>query len=106
MSSKKDRAAEKNEELEIPENALASARRLWVEAGSDRWRLVVAAVASVAYVCFSVAAPAYSARVIDYLWGRIQVAFAEGRPFSVTMADGGPQVLTYLCIWTAAWAFY
>ena len=106
MSSKKDRAAEKNEELEIPENALASARRLWVEAGPDRWRLVVAAIASVAYVCFSVAAPAYSAHVIDYLWGRIQVAFAEGRPFSVTMADGGPQVLTYLCIWTAAWAFY
>ena len=50
MSSKKDRAAEKNEELEIPENALASARRLWVEAGPDRWRLVVAAIASVAYV--------------------------------------------------------
>ena len=101
-------ASEKSPEeaLEVPEDALGSMRRLWVEAGHERWRLVVAVIASVAYVTLSILAPAYSAGLIDYLWGRITVAFAEGRTFSVSMTEGGTMVLTYLGIWTGAWAFY
>ena len=84
----------------------AAARNLWRAAAGIRWRLVVATLAAVAHVCFSLAAPAYSAYVIDLLWGNIQAAFAAGEPFRVTLGNGGAQILTFLGIWTVSWAFY
>lgn len=91
---------------EMPNDARAAALRLWREAGPQRWRLVVACLCAILYVVFSVAAPAYSAHVIDLLWNNIQLAFAQGQQFHITMANGGKQVLTFFGIWTLAWAFY
>ena len=94
------------EELEVPEDALGTARRLWAAAAGQRWRLVVAAVCSVLYVAGSLGATAYSAGLIDLLWGNIQATFATGAPFVVTLENGGLQILTFFGIWTAAWAAY
>lgn len=91
---------------EMPNDARAAALRLWREAGPQRWRLVVACLCAILYVVFSVAAPAYSAHVIDLLWNNIQLAFAQGQQFHITMANGGKQVLTFFGIWTLAWVFY
>ena len=95
-----------DEESEVPTDAAATARRLWEAAAGQRWRVVVAAVCAVAYVCFSLAAPAYSAGLVDLLWANIQEAFAAGTGFVVTLDNGGTQILTFLGIWTAAWVFY
>ena len=95
-----------DEELEVPEDALGTARRLWAAAAGQRWRLVVAAVCSVLYVAGSLGATAYSAGLIDLLWGNIQATFATGAPFVVTLENGGLQILTFFGIWTAAWAAY
>ena len=95
-----------DEESEVPTDAVATARRLWEAAAGQRWRVVVAAVCAVAYVCFSLAAPAYSAGLVDLLWANIQEAFAAGTGFVVTLDNGGTQILTFLGIWTAAWVFY
>ena len=95
-----------DEESEVPADAAATARRLWEAAAGQRWRVVVAAVCAVAYVCFSLAAPAYSAGLVDLLWANIQEAFAAGTGFVVTLDNGGTQILTFLGIWTAAWVFY
>lgn len=94
------------EELEVPEDALGTARRLWDAARGQRWRLVVAAACSVLYVAGSLGATAYSAGLIDLLWNNIQSTFETGAPFVVTLENGGLQILTFLGIWTAAWAAY
>lgn len=95
-----------DDELEVPEDALGTARRLWEAARGQRWRLVVAAVCSVLYVAGSLGATAYSAGLIDLLWNNIQATFETGAPFVVTLENGGLQILTFLGIWTAAWAAY
>ena len=94
------------EELEVPEDALGTARRLWGAARGQRWRLIVAAVCSVLYVAGSLGATAYSAGLIDMLWNNIQATFETGAPFVVTLENGGLQILTFFGIWTAAWAAY
>ncbi|WP_083662156.1 ABC transporter ATP-binding protein [Thermophilibacter provencensis] len=95
-----------DDELEVPEDALGTARRLWEAARGQRWRLVVAAVCSVLYVAGSLGATAYSAGLIDLLWNNIQATFETGAPFVVTLENGGLQILTFLGIWTAAWGAY
>lgn len=95
-----------DDELEVPEDALGTARRLWEAARGQRWRLVVAAVCSVLYVAGSLGATAYSAGLIDLLWNNIQATFEPGAPFVVTLENGGVQILTFLGIWTAAWGAY
>ena len=94
------------EEDDVPTNGLATARRLWGSAGRERWRLVVAAVSAVFYVTASLAAPAYSAGLVDLLWSNIQAAEAAGETYVVTLGNGGAQILTFLGIWTLAWVFY
>lgn len=95
-----------DDELEVPEDALGTAHRLWEAARGQRWRLVVAAVCSVLYVAGSLGATAYSAGLIDLLWNNIQATFEAGAPFVVTLENGGVQILTFLGIWTAAWGAY
>ena len=90
----------------VPTDGLATARRLWDSAGRERWRLVVAAVSAVFYVAASLAAPAYSAGLVDLLWSNIQAAEAAGETYVVTLGNGGMQILTFLGIWTLAWVFY
>lgn len=94
------------EEVEVPADALGTAWRLWEAAAGMRWRLVVAALSAVGYVVFSLAAPAFSAYLLDLLWGRIQAMFARGEGFVVTMETGGREIVIYLVIWTIAWVFY
>ena len=90
----------------MPADALGTAWRLWEAAAGMRWRLVVAALSAVGNVVFSLAAPAYSAYLLDLLWGRVQAMFERGEGFVVTMETGGREIVIYLVIWTIAWVFY
>lgn len=94
------------EEPEVPADARATALRLWEAATGMRWRLVVATVGALGYVAASLAAPAYSAYLVDLLWTNIQAAHAAGEPFVVALSSGGTQILAFLGIWTVAWVFY
>ena len=95
-----------DEELEIPADAAKTARRLWAAAAGNRWRLITAAVSALAYVFFTLAAPAYSAKLVDILWKNIQAAWDLGTTYQVTFETGGQEILIFLSIWTLAWAFY
>ena len=99
-------AAQPEQELDTPADALGTARRLWQAAAGQRWRLVVATLASILYVAGSLGATAYSAGLIDLLWGNIQQSFSAGEPFVVSLDNGGLEILTFLGIWTAAWVAY
>lgn len=94
------------EELEVPKDTWGTVRRLWHAAAGERWRFGVVIAAILVYTGFHVAAPAYSARVIDVLWTNIQAAFAEGRAFTVGWETGGRELATYFGIWTGACALY
>ncbi len=99
-------APEPAEELEVPKNVLATIARLWDAMVGLRWRIVACTVSAVLYVVATLAAVGFSASVIDMLWAKIQASFASGEPFVLTLENGGARVLTFLGIWTAAWAFY
>ena len=99
-------APEPAEELEVPKNALATIARLWDAMVGLRWRIVVCTVSAVLYVVATLTAVGFSASVIDMLWAKIQASFASGEPFVLTLENGGARVLTFLGIWTTAWAFY
>ena len=94
------------DEDETPQNTWATARRLWSEAAGDHWRFYIVFASIVFYVIFNTAAPAYSALVIDELWERIQVAFANNTTFSITWENCGKTIFVYFMIWTAAGSFY
>ena len=99
-------ASTPDEELEIPADAAKTARRLWAAAAGNRWRLITAAFSALAYVFFTLAAPAYSAKLVDILWKNIQAAWALGTTYQVTFETGGQEILIFLSIWTLAWTFY
>ena len=95
-----------DEELEIPADAAKTARRLWKAAAGNRWRLITAAFSALAYVFFTLAAPAYSAKLVDILWKNIQATWDLDTTYQVTFETGGREILIFLSIWTLAWAFY
>ena len=101
-----DASGTPEEELEVPKDTWGTVRRLWHAAEGERWRFGVVIAAILVYTGFHVAAPAYSARVIDVLWTNIQAAFAEGRAFTVDWETGGRELATYFGIWTGACALY
>ena len=101
-----DASGTPEEELEVPKDTWGPVRRLWHAAAGERWRFGVVIAAILVYTGFHVAAPAYSARVIDVLWANIQAAFAEGRAFTVGWETGGRELATYFGIWTGACALY
>lgn len=101
-----DASGTPEEEIEVPKDTWGTVRRLWHAAAGERWRFGVVIAAILVYTGFHVAAPAYSARVIDVLWTNIQAAFAEGRAFTVGWETGGRELATYFGIWTGACALY
>ena len=101
-----DASGTPEEELEVPKDTWGTVRRLWHAAAGERWRFGVVIAAILVYTGFHVAAPAYSARVIDVLWANIQAAFAEGRVFTVGWKTGGRELASYFGIWTGACALY
>ena len=100
------RDVDDEDEDETPRDTWATVRRLWSEAAGDHWRFYIVFASIVFYVIFNTAAPAYSARVIDELWGHIQVAFANNATFSITWENCGRTIFIYFMIWTAAASFY
>ncbi|WP_239284699.1 ABC transporter ATP-binding protein [Collinsella sp. An2] len=97
---------EPEQELEVPRDPKATLRRLWSVSTGEHWRFAVVLVCIVCYTVSHIAAPAYSAHVIDLLWGNIQEAFARGESFSIGWDTGGRELLIFVGIWTLAWAFY
>ncbi len=93
-------------ELEVPRDTWTTVRRLWAESADQHWRFFLVVVSIVFYTLFSLAAPAYSAHVIDLLWNEAQAAFADGRTFAISWEHGGQEILIYLGIWTITVGFY
>lgn len=81
-------------------------KRLLSASRNEHWRLFAAIVFALGSTFAHLAAPAYSAYVIDLLWKDIQAAWETGRPFMLTLDNAGREILIFFGIWTLAWIFY
>ena len=93
-------------EFSVPSNAMATVRRLWKAMGRQRIRLIIVAVSVVFYTVLSVAAPVYSAGIVDLLWKEIHSAITDGTAFRVTWEHGGREIMILLGIYTATGILY
>ncbi|HJC39818.1 MAG TPA: ABC transporter ATP-binding protein/permease [Candidatus Mediterraneibacter faecigallinarum] len=85
---------------------MATVRRLWKAMGRQRIRLIIVAVSVVFYTVLSVAAPVYSAGIVDLLWKEIRSAITDGTAFRVTWEHGGREIMILLGIYTATGILY
>ncbi len=97
---------DEEEEFEVPRDTWGTVRRLWKVAAGQHWRFAAVLVCVSLYTVLSLAAPAYSAHIIDLLWQKIQEAHANGRTFMVSWDDCGREIAIYLLIWTLAAVVY
>ena len=90
----------------VPDHAWATLKRLWSAARDQHLRLLAVLVCVVLYTALSIAAPAYSAGIVNLLWDNIQAADALGQAFSVTWQQGGAEICILLLLYLGSWLFY
>ncbi|WP_243424642.1 ABC transporter ATP-binding protein [Mediterraneibacter glycyrrhizinilyticus] len=93
-------------EFSVPSNAMATICRLWKSMERQRIRLVIVAVSVIFYTVLSVAAPVYSAGIVDLLWREIRLALENGTRFRVTWGQGGREIMILLGVYTATGILY
>ena len=93
-------------EYSVPSNAAETVKRLWNVMGKQRIRLIIVAVSVLFYTLLSVAAPLYSAGIVDLLWGKIRQAWGEGAAFRVSWESGGRESIILLVIYTVTGILY
>ena len=93
-------------DLSAPEHAGTTLKRLWRSVSDQHRRLLIVSVSVVFYTFFTIAAPLYSAYIVDFLWGKIQAAFSGGAHFSITWEDGGRDIFRLLLLYLATGVFY
>lgn len=106
MADNETTVYEDDMDFSVPSNAWKTVVRLWHSMGRQRIRLVIVAVSVVFYTILSVAAPVYSAGIVDLLWKKIQEAWQGGTAFSVTWESGGRQIVILLAIYTVTGILY
>ena len=76
-------------EFEVPKKSRETVKRLWKSMGRQRIRLMIVAVSVVFYTVLSVAAPVYSAKIVDLLFMEIKAAIETGDVFRVSWEHCG-----------------
>lgn len=85
----------------VPERPWATLKRLWHTAQDQHLRLLVVVLSVVCYTALAIAAPYYSAGIVDLLWENIQRAQGLGEAFVVTWRQGDGRSL---CSCSSTWA--
>lgn len=93
-------------DLSAPDNVRGTLKRLWASVSDQHRRLAVVLISVIFYTVLSIAAPLYSAYIVDLLWAKIQAAFQDGTAFSISWDSGGKDLLFLLMLYLAAGAFY
>lgn len=93
-------------DFEMPANAGTTVRRLWMSMGRQRIRLIIVAFSVIFYTILSVAAPVYSAKIVDLLFQEIRAAAAGERTFRVTWDPVGREIAILLLIYTVTGILY
>lgn len=93
-------------DTEAPEHGFATFKRL-LHSSKDQWlRLLVVIFSVIANTALSIAAPAYSAGIVNLLWENIKASEALGDAFRITWDQGGMQIAILFLLYLGSWAFY
>ena len=79
-------------DLEKPKSAWRTLKRLWKTSKEQHGRLFLVLISVVFYTGLTIAAPWYSAGIVNLLWENIKEAGALGVAFRVTWQQGGTQI--------------
>lgn len=93
-------------EIDKPKNTSKTLKRLLLCMSNQRLRLLIVVISVIFYAILTIAAPFYSAHVIDLIWGKIQAAISGGVRFSITWAHGGQEIFFMLLLYIITWLFY
>lgn len=93
-------------DTEKPKSAWKTLKRLWKTSKFQHGRLFAAMASVVLYTVLAIAAPAYSAVIVDSLWENIQASEALGIAFRVTWQQCGMQIFILFLLYLGSWAFY
>lgn len=92
--------------FEKPQAAWKTLKRLWQTARAFHQRLILVLLSVTFYTILMIAAPWYSAGVIDHLWNDIQISQTLGQAFHVTWQQGGREIGILFLLYLGAWLFY
>lgn len=93
-------------DFETPSDAGTTVKRLWRSMGRQRIRLIIVSVSVIFYTILSVAAPVYSAKIVDLLFQEIRAAVSGERIFRVTWDPVGREIMILLLIYTLTGILY
>lgn len=93
-------------DFEMPSDAGTTVKRLWRSMGRQRVRLIIVSVSVIFYTILSVAAPVYSAKIVDLLFQEIRAAVSGERTFRVTWDPVGREIMILLLIYTLTGILY
>lgn len=96
------------ENSEKPHHAMETVRRLFAQMGNQRVRLAIVGASIVLYTVFNIAAPMYSAIVVNEIWAAVQSAWTGRTAFEVSWGpDGlGTHLVVVSLLYFGVWVFY
>ena len=89
---KTNKKAFEEDDSEVPKNVKNTLKRLILSIKDEYKRLAIVIVSVIFYTALTIAAPVYSAKIIDLLWNAIQNSMANGTTFSITWEQGGFEI--------------
>ncbi len=101
-----DLAFDEGFDLEKPKSAWRTLKRLWGTSKEQHGRLFLVLISVVFYTGLTIAAPWYSAGIVNLLWENIKEAGALGVAFRVTWQQGGEQIFILFLLYLGSWIFY
>ncbi len=86
-----------------PENTSQTIARIAKYAAKDKGRLSIVFLSILVYTALNIAAPYYSAGLVNLLWENIKAARSLGEGFVVTWQTGGFQIFVLALLYLGAW---
>ena len=88
------------------QDARSTLLRFFRSIGRQKVRLLIVLLSVACYTAFNIAAPLYSARVVDLIWNRVQEMWNKGQSFHITWEYGGRQIFLLLLLYGTGALFY
>ena len=92
--------------IERPQAAGKTLKRLWQTTAYAHGRLVLVLCSVLIYTALMIAAPWYSAGIVNLLWDTIKASQSVGAAFQVTWRQGGEEIAFLALLYFGAWLFY
>lgn len=91
---------------EKPKSARQTLRRLWKTSEAAHGRFLLVFLSVLCYTGLMIAAPWYSAGIVNQIWENIKASRSIGEAFTISWQQGGEEILILLLLYLGAWVFY